>query len=162
MINVNTLVVFLFFTYTTKLKSIVQFKGAITSDCGNYLRMDVWNNPKTSDFLHTLKFESFNIKMNLTDLLMAIYLCFRISLDDDNFGRVSIIGFALVNLVQYPILIMSITKSYEESSCKKCLIITFGIMIAFIYLDMGMMFLMEFDSFSKHPENMIFLLWYEY
>ena len=79
MINVNTLVVFLLLTYTSKLKSIVQFKGAIISDCGYYLRMDVWNNPKTSDFLHTLKFESFNIKMNLTDLLMAVYLCFRIS-----------------------------------------------------------------------------------
>ena len=73
-----------------------------------------------------------------------------------------IIGFALVNLVQYPILIMGITRSYEESSCKKCLIITFGIFIAFIYLDMGMMFLMELGSFSKDPENMIFLLWYEY
>jgi hypothetical protein len=86
MINVNTLIIFLFLTYTSKFKSIVQFKGAIISDCGNYLRMDVWNNPKTADFMHTLKFEYFNIKMNLTDLLMAVYLCFRIFRGDTKMG----------------------------------------------------------------------------
>jgi hypothetical protein len=77
-ININTLMVFLFLTYLSKFKSIVQFKGLLISDCGNYLRMDVWNNLKTSDFLHNLKFEYFNIKMNLTDMLLAMFLCFRI------------------------------------------------------------------------------------
>jgi hypothetical protein len=33
-----------------------------------------------------LKFEYFNIKMNLTDLLMAVYLCFRIFRGDAKMG----------------------------------------------------------------------------
>lgn len=177
-INVNTMVIFLLLTYLSKFKSIVHFKGAIISDCGNYLRMDVWNNPKTSDFFHNLKFEYFNIKMNLTDMLMAVYLCFRIfhakqerHSEYQQFSTflTPVIGFALVNLVQYPILIMAITRSYEDSGCKKCLIIAFGIVIAFIYLDMGMMFLMELGTWSQgsapnsdpdHP-IMIFVFWYE-
>jgi hypothetical protein len=72
-----------------------------------------------------------------------------------------VIGFALVNLVQYPILLMGITRSYEDSGCKKCLIIAFGIIIAFIYLDMGMMFLMELGAWSQQPPDMIFVFWYE-
>lgn len=78
-----------------------------------------------------------------------------------------VIGFALVNLVQYPILIMGITRSYEDSGCKKCLVIAFGIIIAFIYLDMGMMFLMELGTWSQGSANnssnslMIFVFWYE-
>ena len=110
--------------------------------------MDVWNNPKTSDYFHNLKFEYFNVKMNLSDLLMAVYLCFRIVREDNNLVTpflTPVIAFAVVNMVQYPILIMAITRSYEESGCKKCLVVAFGITVAFIYLDMGMMFLMELE-----------------
>lgn len=163
-INVNTLVVFLFLASFSKFKSIVQFKGAIISDNGEYLRMDIWNNPKTSDFFHNLKFEYFNIKMNMSDMLMAIFLCFRLSYGAKETSFLTpLIAFALVNLVQYPILIMAITRSYEESGCKKCLVIAFGIIVAFIYLDMGMMFLMELNTWYDDSANasMIFVFWYE-
>jgi len=62
---------------------------------------------------------------------------------------------------------MGITRSYEDSGCKKCLVIAFGIIIAFIYLDMGMMFLMELGTWSQGSANnssnslMIFVFWYE-
>lgn len=164
MFNVNSLVIFLFLTHQSKFKSIVQFKGALISDCGTYLRMDVWNNPKTSDFFHNLKFEYLNIKMNLSDLMMAVYLCFRVAAEEN--PKVTpfltpVIAFALVNLVQYPLLTMGITRSYEESGCKKCLVVAFGIMVAFIYLDMGMMFLMELGTWPAASAVTIFVFWYE-
>lgn len=82
---------------------------------------------------------------------MAIFLCDKIFKEgDSNTTFVTpFVGFALINLVQYPILVMAITRSYDDSGCKKCMIISFSILIAFIYLDMGMMFLMELNIWSS-------------
>ena len=100
-INVNTLIVFLAITYSTKLKTINQFSSAMISDDGSHVRMDIWNNSKTSDFLHNLKFEYMNAKLQLTDLCLAIFLCYKLFKEGSNNVTfvTPFIGFALINLV---------------------------------------------------------------
>ena len=57
----NFTVIFMFQSVVFgRKKSLYRDQETLLSDCNHFLRIEIWNNRKSSDFLHYVKFEFLN------------------------------------------------------------------------------------------------------
>jgi len=69
---------FLIKSYLFNSRSIYRQHENLLADCNHFLRIEIWNSRKASDFLHYIKFEFTNCQFHVAYIMVDLYTLYSL------------------------------------------------------------------------------------